>query len=259
LGSTAIAIRFAAAARCAPFAHFALSRLLLFPDPPVTSNPPSLNEAPKKTETLGFSVTVVQDESDLQAAREVRAAAYGRVVPELGQAMLAPDALDQRADVVVLLAREKLSGKPIGTARIATNDGQPLLIQQCFELPHQFIGLHLGEVTRLAVHPDNDDQLVRMGLLKALFLVCKHRNIDQVVVGVRRPGLVRNYRYLGFDTLSTAPVALAYAGGLDHHVMAFNTRELVQKWRTSAHPWYEWGIETVHPDIRIASDDLVCV
>jgi hypothetical protein len=223
-----------------------------------TSLPPSFSMSESgKTEDLRFTIRVVDNATDLLAACEVRAAAYGAVVPELGQAMLAPDELDRRPDAINLLAREKSTGRPIGTARICTNANQPLLIQQCFDLPHRFIGLHLGEVTRLAVHPGNEDQLVRMALLKAVFLICQDRQIVHVVVGVRRPGLVRNYRYLGFETISQEPVALNYAGGLRHHVMAFNARDLAQTWRSSGHPWYEWGIETDHPDIQISGSDLM--
>ncbi len=213
----------------------------------------------RKTEELKFTVRVVGSSADLQAACEVRAAAYGAVLPELGRAMLTPDSLDTRADVVVLLAHEKATGRPIATARMATNEGQPLLIEQCFELPHEFLGLRLGEVTRLAVHPDNEDPLVRMALMKAMFMICRARLIDQTVVGVRRPGMLRNYRYLGFVALTKEPVPLTYAGGLRHHVMAADTRNLEQRYRASGHPWYEWGFATHHLDIQIDDTDLLRV
>lgn len=209
-----------------------------------------------KTESLNFTIRLVASEADLLQACLVRSAAYGRELPQLGATMAQPDALDQRADTVVILARDKRTGQPVGTGRICPNDRQRLLIEQSLTLPEEFAGLRLAEVTRLAVHPDNRDPAVRMALLKAIFLAARSRRIDHIVVGVRRPGLVRNYRFLGFREISSQPVALSYAGGLEHHVMAFNVRDLEAQWRAADHALYEWGIETVHPDIQVALEDM---
>jgi N-acetylglutamate synthase-like GNAT family acetyltransferase len=203
------------------------------------------------TESLSFTVRLVASDAELALACQVRAAAYGRDLPQLGASMLQPDALDRAADTLVLLARDKQSGRAVGTARICTNRHGPLLIEQCFVLPAEFAGKRLGEVTRLAVHPDNVDPALRMSLLKAVFLAARARGIDEIVVGVRRPGLVRNYRHLGFRDLHPEPVPLSYAGGLPHHMMSFNVRDLEQTWRTSGHRLYAWGIETEHPDICV--------
>ena len=73
------------------------------------------------TSTLGFTVRLIASGEDLRDACLVRAQAYGRHLPELGQRLAEPDELDFEPGTTVFICRDKATGRATGTMRIQSS------------------------------------------------------------------------------------------------------------------------------------------
>jgi hypothetical protein len=199
------------------------------------------------------TVTIARSADDLRDACDVRAQAYGRHVPHLGEALAEPDELDRRAGVAVLLARDASDGHAVGTLRVqCATPGSPLLIERSLILPARFTGQRRAEVTRLAVRPGADPR-VRLLLMKGLYLYSVANQIRWLVIGARSDSLIRLYRGLGFDDVLDPDdrVPLAHAGGLPHRILAFDVLAAERLWGAIGHGLYAFMGETYHPEIRL--------
>lgn len=206
------------------------------------------------TETLSFTVRIARDTRGLREACEVRALAYGHHLPALAHALAEPDALDREPGTVVLVCRDKASGQVVGTARIQRNHPQPLAIESSVALPPHIAHHTRAEITRLAIRP-GADALVRPMLVKACWLYAVAAQIRWLVIGARSAALVRIYRALGFEPLAPEPVPLAHAGGLAHHVLAFDVVAAERLWFAQQHGQYAFMVDTWHPDLQLLADD----
>lgn len=205
-----------------------------------------------ETSPLSFTVTLARSEDDLRAAARVRSEAYGHHVPALRHALEAPDALDRVPGVAVLLCRDKLTGKALGTARVVCSSAHRLQLEASVALPAPLRAQPRAEITRLAVLGGADPQ-VRLMLFKAGYLFCLATQTRWLVIGARSEALIRIYRRLGFvdvfgpDTL----VPLAHAGDLPHRILAFDVVAAERTWLAAGHGLYPFMIETYHPDLRL--------
>lgn len=205
-----------------------------------------------KTERLPFTVRLVQSESDLYKAIRVRHAAYSRHLPELGERLKTPEAMDHDSDVAVLLAESKLDGTPLGTARIQTNTWRPLCVEQSVALPAYMQGRNLAEVTRLGVENGRVGRLVKVALVKACFQYCERHDIDWAIAAGRAP-IDQQYAQLLFEDLYPEQgfVPLRHAGDLPHRVMAFEIASGHARWSAAKHPLLNFFSYTNHPDISV--------
>ncbi len=201
---------------------------------------------------LSFTLRLARTRSDLAAACAVRADAYGHHLPALRQPLGALDPLDRAAGTAVLLCRDKSDGSATGTLRIQRNADAPLLIEQSIALPSALRQAPRAELTRLAVRADADPR-TRLLLMKASYLHCLAHQVRWMVIGARSDALVRIYRRLGFVELTApgAPVPLAHAGGLPHHVLAFDVVAAERTWLAAGHGLYGFMIETFHRELQL--------
>jgi hypothetical protein len=201
---------------------------------------------------LGFQLRIARTDEDLRAACQVRSEAYGRHLPQMKDTLLTPDAIDSTADACVLLCTDKRSGAPIGTLRLQTSFGGPLLIEHSVPMPPEVLAATRVELTRLAVTP-GADPLVKLALMKASFLYCRAAQVQLMVIGARSRALVRLYERLHYSELfgAGATFALKHAGDLPHRVLVNDLRTLEQRWRAVAHEWLGFMVETSHPDIDL--------
>lgn len=202
---------------------------------------------------LSFTISIVRTEQALAEACAIRAEAYGRHNPGLGIALAEPDPVDRLPGTLVLIARDKKSGKPIATARIKCNRQSPLQIESAIELPPNMRGQHLAEVTRFA-STDDCDWFAPLALIKACYLFSYATQVRWVIIGARGK-LVSRYRAVGFTDFfaDKAPVPLPYTGGLEHQVLLMDILQAERIWSESKNPMYSFMGETFHPDIQIFS------
>jgi hypothetical protein len=205
-----------------------------------------------KTERLPFTIRLVQNESDLYKAIRVRHAAYARHLPELGEKLKAPEAMDRDSDVAVLLAESKLDGTPLGTARIQANTHRPLCVEQSVTLPAYMQGRSLAEVTRLGVENGRIGRLVKVALVKACFQYCERHDIDWAIAAGRAP-IDQQYAHLLFEDLYPEKgfIPLRHAGDIPHRVMAFDIATGHARWSVAKHPLLDFFSHTNHPDISV--------
>ena len=204
------------------------------------------------TTWMSFTTAVACNRQALCEASEVRAAAYGHHVPEMGAQLAQPDAIDLQPGTTVLLCRDKTSGQAVGTARIQLNHPLPLQIEHSLQVPEALADQTRAEITRLAIRP-GADPLMRPLLVKACYLFAVASQVRWLVIGARSPALIRIYQGLGFADLlgQGRQVALAHAGGLPHSVLAFNVVTAERTWHAAKHGLYGFMVETFHPDLQL--------
>lgn len=205
-----------------------------------------------KVERLPFTIKIVQSEIELLKAIRVRHTAYGRHLPELGEALKEPEAMDFDADVTILLAESKLDGSPLGTARIQTNAFRPLSVERSIELPAHMQGHRLAEVTRLGVETGRIGREVKIALVKASFMYCERNAIEWAIAAGRAP-IDQQYEALLFSDLyqDQGFVPLKHAGNIPHRVMAFEIGTGHARWTAARHPLLDFFSNTEHPDISV--------
>jgi hypothetical protein len=202
-------------------------------------------------QTLPFSVHVVTTEAQLLEVQALRSQAYGHHLPLIAESFGRPDPVDRERDTTIFYARDKATGRMVGSARIQTNRYSPLQIERSVQLPPARIGQRLAEITRLTVLPGYEHP-VRMAMVKASYVFCVGMQVAGIMAGSRR-SLVRQYAALGFTDLfeDERMVPLVHAGGIEHRILFVNLITAESEWRQMNHPAYGFIFHTYHPDIAI--------
>lgn len=202
-------------------------------------------------QTLPFSVHIVCTEEELLEVQALRAQAYGHHLPLVAESFGRADPIDRERDTSIFFARDKATGRMVGSARIQTNRYSPLQIERSVQLPPSRQGQRLAEITRLTVMPGYEHP-VRMALVKASYIFCVAIQVAGILAGSRR-SLVRQYKALGFNDLfeDERLVPLVHAGGMEHRVLFVNLITAESDWRQMNHPAYGFIFHTFHPDIAI--------
>jgi hypothetical protein len=206
------------------------------------------------TELLSFRLRIARTEADVLAACRVRAESYGRRLPGMREIMEVPDSIDGAAGVCILLCVDKRSGEPVGTLRLQPSFSGPLLIESSVTLPEGLSDAARVELTRFAVVPGSDP-LVRHALIKAAFLYCRAAQVRMLVIGARSRALIRLYEGIGFSNAfgEGAMFPLKHAGDIPHMVLVNDLADIETRWRSGAHAWLGFMLETWHPDIDLFS------
>jgi hypothetical protein len=204
-------------------------------------------------ELLSFRLRVARTTHDIHAACKVRSEAYGRHLPHLRGALVAPDELDGAEGVVVFLCVDKRSGSAIGTVRLQTSSAGPLLIEQSVQVPEEVRRCTRAELTRLAVVP-GADPLTKLSLMKATFLYCRAAQIRYMVIGARSRGLIRQYEELAFTPLFDGEMfPLKHAANIPHQVLVNDLSTIELRMQASGSTWPDFVHKTWHPDIDLLS------
>lgn len=204
-----------------------------------------------ETMTLGFRIRPVASDVALDDACVVRAESYGHHLPEMKSAYSEPDELDRDGSATTFLAIDKVSGAPIGSVRIQLSTlGSTLLLERSWAAPDWLQTLPRAELTRMSV-VSGADPMVKLLLWKAGLYYCLANQMHCMVIGARKPALIRQYASLGFEPLTTDPVPFAHAGHLPHHVLWFNVATLERRWYESNHRLYGFMFGTHHPDLDL--------
>lgn len=206
---------------------------------------------PKRAD-LPFTVRIVRTDEQLGRAVQIRAEAYSRHIPTLGQILSNPEQVDRNPDAIVFIAEAKSDLDALGTIRIQTNFGSPLPLEESISLPESFRGRPLAGVSRLAVKAGPRGRLVKLALFKALHRYCLAKQVEWILIGARAP-LDQSYLDLGFTDLfpDAKPRPLATAAGVPHRILAFEVFSAERRWYDLSHPLYVFMGQRFHPDIEI--------
>lgn len=221
-----------------------------------TSNPIApttgrAHELPKRV-NLPFTVRIVRTDVQLERAVKIRAEAYTRHVPTLGQILESPEAIDRDPNSIVFLAEAKDDGEPLGTIRIQTNFLSPIALETSIALPEKFKSRPLAGVSRLAVKAGPRGRLVKLALFKALHRYCFAKQVEWMLIGARPP-LDQTYLDLGFEDVfdDKKPRPLITAAGVPHRILCFEVFSAERRWHELSHPLYLFMWQRFHPDIEI--------
>ena len=204
---------------------------------------------------LSFTVREVDTEDDLAKVCALRAVCYGRHAPAISEHMAHPDRFDTSPWTSIFLCEDKASGEAIGTMRVIDNvRGGRLDIEEFLEVPEWMAGSRRGEMTRLAVVPGSDP-LVKAALWKAGYLRCVEAGVQWLIIGARKPGLIKQYEYLGARDMygDQRLVPLGHGWSLPHRIFAFDVANAPRDWYERQHRLLRFMVETEHPDIRVSS------
>jgi hypothetical protein len=208
----------------------------------------------ERAERLPFLVRLASGPQDLQRAVEIRASAYSRHLPRVGEVLRTAEKEDLRSDVLLLIAERKFDRRPIGSMRIEPNFTGPLRIEAELALPDRFRQRQLVELTRLGVENGNAGTLVMAALAKAAFEICSARRID-FALAVGRRSMGEMFRSLCFDVID-GPLALTYSKVVPFWLYALPVAEWETRLRERGHFYFEFMARTDHPDITIDYDHV---
>ena len=204
---------------------------------------------------LSFTVRLADTQEDLIRVCELRATCYGRHAPALKEHMAEPDAIDRSPWTSVFLCEDKSSGAVLGTVRVLDNTrGAKLEIEEFIEVPEWLVGTTRGEMTRLVVAP-GADPLVKAALWKAGYLTCLQAQVQWLIVGARKAGLIKQYEYLGAKDMYADQrlVPLGHGWSIPHRIFVLNVLTAESDWYEGQHRLLRFMVETEHPDITISS------
>ena len=205
-------------------------------------------------EHLTFRLRPVETHQDLLLACGVRAEAYGRKDPAYRESMARPDDIDASPWTAVFLCEDKLTREPIGTMRVqSTTRGQAKLeIEKYVEPPPELIAVGRAEISRLAA-THGADPFVRLALWKAAYLYCIAIQARWLIMGVRKPSLLRAYEKMGAKDIfeDTRTVRLGHAGNLPHRILALHIGSCEQRFREENNPLFHFMFGAVHQDIAV--------
>jgi len=206
----------------------------------------------KRREVLPFRVRLAKGPQDLRRVVEIRASAYARHLPHVGDALRTAEAEDLRPDVLLLIAERKFDRRAIGTLRIEPNFNRPLQIETEVTLPAQYRESRLVETTRLGVENGSTGTTVMVALVKAAFEICRACDIDYAIA-VGRRSMAEIFRSLCFDVLE-GPVRISYARNSPLWIFAIPILECEARLRAKHHFYFDFMARTEHPDIVIDYD-----
>ncbi len=205
-------------------------------------------------EFLSFTLRPVETHHDLLRACDVRAQAYGRKNPGYLETMALPDTIDASPWTAVFLCEDKATGEAIGTMRVqsTTRGSSQLEIEKYIQTPPELTMFGRAEITRLAaVH--GADPFVRLALWKAAYLYCMAIQARWLLMGVRKPALLKAYEKMGATDVfeDKRSVNLGYGGNLPHRILALHIGSCEQRFREENNPLYPFMFGVVHQDIAV--------
>jgi hypothetical protein len=208
-------------------------------------------------DSLSFTLRLVDTHEDMVKVCKVRAMGYGHHVPSLRDHMALPDAIDVSPWTAVFLCEDKASGAPVGTMRMQDNTrgGVQVEIEKYLLLPEWLTsGGGRCEMSRLVIAP-GADPLVKAALWKAGYLRCLSLQVHWLIVGARKPGLIKQYEYLGAKDMYEDQhlVPLGHVWNLPHRILVMNIRTAASDWYDQQHRLLRFMVETDHPDLCIGS------
>jgi hypothetical protein len=218
---------------------------------------------PLSKATFSFELRIAGSTEDLEAACKVRSLAYGRHTPSLQEQLSRPEQLDTSPGVVVLVCRDKHSGRAVASARVQTNAYGPLLIERSIVVPADIACDSRAEITRLSVIPGGDPQ-AKLALFKGVYLCCLAMQVRWMIVGARSDSLRVQYERLGFEPLRPGVihaemVPLVHTGNLPHHVLRFDVTSAERHWHEHSNGLYRFMFRTFHPDVHLLSSVVMAV
>jgi hypothetical protein len=210
------------------------------------------NSAVLIEESLPFRVEI-SSRQHLQEVAQLRAASYGKHLPDLAATLGEPEPADFARGCEVFVAKSKFDGSLLGTLRTHSNVFNPLPLQASIELPERFRGTRMVETTRLCIKGSPGSSTVRSALFKAMHQYCLQQNVDWMLAAARQ-SVDRIHDSLMFVDINESRnyYPMAHAGGVPHRVLCLPPNDAQRQWGIRQHPLYRFAFETRHPDIDIS-------
>jgi hypothetical protein len=210
------------------------------------------DSAAQTEESLPFRVEIASRQH-LQEVAALRAATYGKHLPDLAATLNQPEPADFARGCEVFVAKSKFDGSLLGTLRTHSNVFNPLPLQASLELPERFRGTRMVETTRLCIKGSAGASTVRSALFKAMHMYCLEQRVDWMLAAARQP-VDRIHESLLFADVKEPRVyyPMAHAGGVPHRVLCLSPDDAQRQWAEHQHPLYRFAFETKHPDIDLS-------
>lgn len=204
------------------------------------------------TEHLPFRVEIASP-AQMEGVIQLRAASYGKHLPDLGCKLREAEAADTEPGCEVFIATSKFDGTVLGTLRTHANVIHAIPLQHSLKLPERFHGSRMVETTRLCIKGNPNSSLVRSALFKALHTYCLEQQVDWMMATGRRP-VDRIYDSLYFSDVGDTGVfyPMTFTGGVPHRVMYLAPQTVQPLWQAARHNLHDFFFATQHPDIDLS-------
>jgi hypothetical protein len=203
-----------------------------------------------RIEKLPFTVRPVRTEAELATVAALRSERYGDKIPQLRQALSAPESWDGRDGALVLGVWDRADGVLLGSMRLHDGAAGPLPVEGDVTLPQRAAGLHVAEATRLVVRRGHS--LVKVALFKAIYLWAIAIGVDVIVVA-GRDGIWQSYAALLFEDVDPllGEVRLGHVADVPHRILGLSLADAYERWSAASQPLLDFICHTEHPDIDV--------
>jgi hypothetical protein len=199
-----------------------------------------------------FRIILARTNEQLQRVALVRSLAYSKHVPTLAETLKEPEPMDFRPGTVTIACEDTRTNAIVGSLRINLNVNQQLVAQQTFTLREELEGQLLAEVTRLSVPSNRRAPLIKLLLMKALFLYCHAKQVKWIIALARTP-LDKEYEAMLFEEISIEKGfrPLFHVANVPHKALGLNVQTAERIWLKNNHPFYGFMFLETHPEIQL--------
>jgi hypothetical protein len=212
---------------------------------------PFVADQAKRVLSLPFVIRLASSEQDLLDLVGLRARTYIRHNAPAAKLVGTPEEQDRRGDALLLIARSKLDGTPVGSVRVQTRVSRPLLVESAMRLPEDVARSSPIELMRGSITNGTAGRMVSAAFGKATFLLCREMGFSHVIVTCREPVNLMYRAYQFDELLSGELIHLPYSPGARHKVLCLPMVGATERWRSDNKPLFDFMMNVDHPDIQV--------
>jgi hypothetical protein len=201
---------------------------------------------------MRYAVRLIRTRDQLQKVVVVRALGYRKHIPTLAETLERPEDADFKNATLTIGCEDLNSKMLVGSVRITLNQFEPLPLEAVFNLEPPLSNKLIAEASRLVVPSNSQSRLVKLLLIKAVYLYCHALQVKWLMLCARSP-LDKEYEKLGMVDVAEngqfRPVP--YIDHVPHRALGLNVMEAERIWSAAQHPLYNFMAQQVHPEIKI--------
>jgi hypothetical protein len=207
----------------------------------------------KSIGTLPFVVKFARVKNPIKKIQDLRQETFGEHYPDLVSFMRDEDKRDWQDGSIVLYAQSKITGEIVGSLRATDNLKRPIQYEREVQLPEYLQGKVLASTNRFVIARGPGAAIVKMALIKAMYLYVVAIQIPFVMLAAMPPAN-RLYQRLGFKSvfasermfrLSDFPKPIT--------LLVIETEFFASELKQRNIPFYEFIFKRTHPDIEVFS------
>jgi hypothetical protein len=203
--------------------------------------------------SLPFTVKFARVKSPIEEIQNLRHETFGDHYPDLVSFMREEDKRDWQDGSIVLYAQSKHNDEILGSLRATDNLKRPIQYEREVQLPDYLQGKVMASTNRFVIARGTGAVLVKMALIKAMYLYVVAAQIPYVMLAAMPPAN-RLYHRLGFKSLFEDERLFQLSDFPKPITLSVIETELfASELKRRNFPFYEFIFRQTHPDIEVFS------